>query len=105
MTDADVIIVGAGPAGLSAATELRRLGVARVTVLDREPTPGGIPRHCGHSPYGMREYRRLMSGPAYARRLATEATDAGATILTGTTVTALHPEGRLSVTSDDGPAT
>lgn len=103
MTDADVIIVGAGPAGLSAATELRRLGIARVTVLDREPAPGGIPRHCGHSPYGMREYRRLMSGPAYARRLAKEATDAGAIILTGTTVTALHPGGRLSVTSDEGP--
>jgi thioredoxin reductase len=103
MTDADVIIVGAGPAGLSAATELRRLGVPRVLVLDREPAPGGIPRHCGHSPYGMREYRRLMSGPAYARRLADTARAAGATIRTGTTVTALHPGPRLSVTSDDGP--
>lgn len=103
MTEADVIIIGAGPAGLSAATALRRLGVSRVLVLDREAAPGGVPRHCGHSPYGLREYHRLMSGPAYARRLATEATRAGATILTGTTVTALHPGGRISVTSDDGP--
>jgi thioredoxin reductase len=103
MTDADVIIVGAGPAGLSAAAALCRLGLNQVLVLDREPAPGGIPRHCGHSPYGMREYRRLMSGPAYSRRLAAEAAQAGATIMTGTTVTALHPEGRLSITSDDGP--
>jgi thioredoxin reductase len=104
MTDADVIIVGAGPAGLSAATELRRLGVSRVIVLDREPEAGGIPRHCGHSPYGMREYRRIMSGPAYARRLASSARHAGVDIRTGVSVTALHPGGRLSVTSDSGPA-
>jgi Dehydrogenases (flavoproteins) len=46
----DVAIVGAGPAGLSAATELRRLGVGQVLVLDRESEPGGVPRHCGHRP-------------------------------------------------------
>jgi thioredoxin reductase len=102
MTDADVIIVGAGPAGLAAAAELRRRGVARVIVLDREDAAGGIPRHCGHSPYGLREFRRLMTGPAYARRLAAEARRAGADIRTGVSVTALHPGGRLSVTSDKG---
>lgn len=105
MTDADVIIVGAGPAGLAAATELRRCGIARILVLDRESAAGGIPRHCGHSPYGLREFRRLMTGPAYARRLAAEALSAGAVIRTDTSVTALHPGGRLSVTSDSGPAT
>ena len=104
MTDADVIIVGAGPAGLSAATELCRRGIAHVLVLDREDTAGGIPRHCGHSPYGLREFRRLMTGPAYARRLAAAALRAGAEIRTGITVTALHPGGRLCVTSDAGPA-
>jgi thioredoxin reductase len=105
MTDADVIIVGAGPAGLAAAAELRRQGVARVLVLDREPVPGGIPRHCGHSPYGLREFHRLMTGPTYARRLGEAALRAGAHVLTGTTVTALHPGGRLSVTADTGPRT
>jgi NADPH-dependent 2,4-dienoyl-CoA reductase/sulfur reductase-like enzyme len=76
--------------------------VERVLVLDREPQAGGIPRHCGHSPYGWREYRRLMTGPAYARYLAAEATRAGAIVRTGITVTALHPGGRLSITSDAG---
>jgi NADPH-dependent 2,4-dienoyl-CoA reductase/sulfur reductase-like enzyme len=100
----DVAIIGAGPAGLSAAVALRAAGVARVLVLEREADPGGIPRHCGHSPYGLREFRRLMHGPAYARRLATAATAAGAEIHCQATVTALHPGGRISLSTPDGLA-
>ncbi|WP_158969607.1 NAD(P)/FAD-dependent oxidoreductase [Chachezhania sediminis] len=102
MADVDVIIVGAGPAGLSAATELKRLGVARVLVLDREAAAGGIPRHCLHSPYGMREWHRVMFGPAYARRLTDEAQAAGAEIRCRTTVTALRPGGKVEVSTPDG---
>lgn len=100
--DADVLIVGAGPAGLSAAITLRAAGI-QVIVLDREAQAGGIPRHCGHYPYGLREFRRLMKGPAYAARLVAQARAAGAGIRTATSVTALHPGARLSVTSPDGP--
>lgn len=100
--EADVVIVGAGPAGLSAATELRRLGAGRVVVLDREPEAGGVPRFCGHSPYGVREFRRPMLGPAYARVLTARARDAGAEVFTGVTVTALHEGPRVEITSDSG---
>ena len=104
MTEPEVIVVGAGPAGLSAATELAGAG-RRVLVLDREPEAGGIPRHCGHSPYGMREFHRLMSGPAYAARLRAEALAAGARIRTATTVTSLLPGGTVEVTDEAGPET
>ena len=58
----DVLIAGAGPAGLAAAIELRRLGVANVLVVDREQDAGGIPRHCAHTGYGIRDLHRLMTG-------------------------------------------
>ncbi|TPJ81980.1 FAD-dependent oxidoreductase [Mesorhizobium sp. B2-5-13] len=38
--DADVIVVGAGPAGMSAASELAAAGCS-VIVLDMQPSPGG----------------------------------------------------------------
>ncbi len=83
----DVLVVGAGPAGLSAATELRRLGVDRVEVLEREGQPGGIPRHSRHTGYGLRDLHRVMTGPAYARRLVDDALAAGATVRGLVTVT------------------
>jgi thioredoxin reductase len=91
--DADVLVVGAGPAGLTAAAELRRLGVRRVLVADREAVPGGVPRHSQHTGYGLRDLHRVLSGPAYARVLADTATQAGAELRAACTVTDLRAGG------------
>jgi hypothetical protein len=95
-----VAIVGGGTAGLSLATELRRLGVGDVVVIEREAEAGGVPRHCGHYPFGLREYGRLMKGPDYARRNVARAQAAGVRVLTGTAVTGLKRGGVLDVSSD-----
>ena len=100
-----MLIVGAGPAGLAAAIELRRLGVHRVLVADREPAAGGVPRHCAHTGYGLRDLRRVMTGPAYARHYARLARQAGAEVLTGTTVTGWDDPGEVTMTSAAGVAT
>lgn len=89
----DVLVVGGGPAGLAAATELRRLGVGKVLVADREAELGGIPRHSWHAGYGIRDLHRFMTGPAYARRLLESARKAGAELRAATTVTGLEPVG------------
>jgi thioredoxin reductase len=88
--DTDVLVVGAGPAGLAAAAELRRLGVPRVLVADREAAPGGVPRHSEHAGYGLRDLHRVLTGPAYARVLADTAAQAGAELRAGCTVTGLR---------------
>src|SRR5262245_60821536 len=84
---ADVLVVGAGPAGLAAAVELRRLGAGDVLVVDRDDEAGGIPRHSAHTGFGARDLRRVLTGPGYARRYADAAAAAGAQIRLGTTVT------------------
>ena len=97
-----VAIVGAGPAGLAAARELGRLGIRDVVVIEREREPGGIPRHAMHQGFGLRDLRRPLSGPAYARRLASLAVDAGAELLTETMVTGWSPDGPLELTGPGG---
>ncbi|HEX2581285.1 MAG TPA: FAD-dependent oxidoreductase [Dongiaceae bacterium] len=97
----DILIVGAGPAGLSAAAELSRLGLgASVTILEREQEAGGIPRHCGHKTFGLREFGRLYSGPTYAQRLAE--TIGSAQLRLGTSVVEIAPGGRVRVTDGEG---
>jgi thioredoxin reductase len=69
----EIAIIGAGPAGLSAAMELSKLGHTDIAVFDREDAAGGVPRHCGHTGFGMAEFKRPMTGPDYARKLAEKA--------------------------------
>ena len=97
-----VAIVGAGPGGLALASELARRGVDDVVVLEREKEAGGIPRHCGHSPFGWREFRRILSGPDYARRLVQQALQAGVSLRTATTVIEIEAGGSLLLSSAAG---
>lgn len=100
MENHDVIIIGAGPAGLSAATRLRELGVRDVVVLEREVEAGGIPRHCGHFGFGWESHRRLMSGPKFAGHLRKAAGEID--VRTSTTVLEFSLHGTLRVHSAQG---
>jgi thioredoxin reductase len=103
--DAAVIVVGGGPAGLSAARELAGAGVGRVLVLEREGDAGGIPRHADHQGFGLRDLHRALPGPRYAAHLAQRAREAGAEILLHTQVTGWTPQGALEVTGPAGRRT
>jgi thioredoxin reductase len=98
----DVAVVGGGPAGLAAATRLKERGVDSVVVLDREPRAGGIPRHCGHFPFGMREFHRVLRGPDYASRLVERALAAGVEIHTTTSVAGIAPGPHLILSTPQG---
>ena len=98
----DVVVVGGGPSGLACAMALRARGVGRVLVLEREAEPGGAVRHCGHPAFGLREFGRLMGGPAYVRRLRGEAIRAGVDVRTRHSVVALHADAQLDVASPEG---
>ena len=83
----DVLIVGAGPAGLAAALELKKLGIKDIVIAERESEAGGIPRMCGHIGFGLRDFHSIMTGPKYARKYREMAERAGIKIHTNTTIT------------------
>ncbi|MDO5285499.1 MAG: FAD-dependent oxidoreductase [Actinomycetia bacterium] len=97
-----VAIIGAGPSGLRAARELAPVVSGSVLVIDREREAGGIPRHADHLGYGIRDLRRFLTGPVYARRLVDDATRAGAEIRTGVQAVGWE-ENRLQLVSPAGP--
>lgn len=98
----EILIIGGGPAGLSAARELKAHGAEHVTVVERESEAGGIPRHSDHTGYGLRDLKRVLSGPSYARTLVERAESSGALIRTATMVTGWSGPMNAEITSAQG---
>jgi thioredoxin reductase len=95
------VIIGGGPCGLAAAIDLRRHGVSPVTVIEREREAGGIPRHSAHTGFGLRDLRTVLSGPRYAERYRTLATEAGVELIEETMVTGWEGARQLKLTGPD----
>jgi glycerol-3-phosphate dehydrogenase len=97
----DVLIVGAGPAGLSAAIELKKQGIKNILVVDREPEAGGMPRFCDHIGFGIADLWRLYTGPGYARYYRELAQKHDVEIRSSTTITG-WVDSKLTFTSPGG---
>ena len=65
----DVVVVGGGPGGLSAALGARAAGAARILVVDREAEAGGILMQCIHNGFGLHHFGEELTGPEYAQRV------------------------------------
>jgi thioredoxin reductase len=98
----DVLIVGAGPAGLSAAIELKKQGIKNILVVDREPEAGGMPRLCHHTGFGREDLWRFWSGPKYAKYYRDLAEKMDVEVRTSTTILEWAYSSRLNFTSPQG---
>lgn len=98
----DVLIVGAGPAGLSAAIELKKQGIKNILVVDREPEAGGMPRMCHHTGFGREDLWRMWSGPKYAKYYRDLAEKWDVEVQTSTTILGWNGSSKLNFTSPSG---
>lgn len=64
----DVIIIGGGPAGLSAAYSAVKNGAQRILILERDRELGGILQQCIHNGFGLHRFKEELTGPGYAQR-------------------------------------
>lgn len=98
----DVVIVGAGPAGLAAAVELGKNGVKELVVIEREPFAGGILNQCIHDGFGVIKFNEVLTGPEYARRYIDEAEKLGIEVLTSSMVINMSGDKEITVLSPKG---
>lgn len=77
----DVVVVGAGPAGLAAAIGAREQGAKDVLLVDREPEPGGILQQCIHTGFGLHTFGEELTGPEYAERFINQVIEHEADLL------------------------
>ena len=86
-----LVIIGGGPAGLSAAVAAYDAGVRDMVVLERDLNAGGILRQCIHNGFGLHRFGEELTGPEYANRYHEMALERGISIKTGATVLDVTP--------------
>ena len=65
----DVIIIGAGPAGMAAAINLYEKGLKNILLVERNESLGGILSQCIHTGFGLTYFKKDLTGPEYSYRL------------------------------------
>ena len=89
----DVLVVGAGPAGLAAAVAAKKEGAKNVLVLERDDAPGGILQQCIHNGFGLHRFGEELTGTEYAQRWIDMANEAGVAVHCGAMVRAIESTG------------
>ena len=64
----ELVIIGAGPAGLCAAASAWQCGCRYILILERDEAPGGILQQCIHTGFGLERFQAELTGPGYAQR-------------------------------------
>lgn len=64
----DLVIIGGGPAGMSAAVSAYENGIRDILILERDDSLGGILQQCIHNGFGLHKFGEELTGPEYAAR-------------------------------------
>jgi thioredoxin reductase/Fe-S-cluster-containing hydrogenase component 2 len=96
MKRVDLIVIGAGPSGLSAAIEAAKTGMS-VIVFDENERPGGQLFKQIHKFFGSKEHKAKIRGFVIGQQLLREAEEAGVQVSLESTVIGIYPEKEVVV--------
>ena len=96
----ELIVIGAGPAGLSAAIEAAKTGM-NVIVFDENSRPGGQLFKQIHKFFGSKEHMAKIRGVKIGLMLLEEAEEAGVKVRLNATVMGIFPEKKITVKFND----
>ncbi len=92
MKQYQVVIIGGGSAGLSAAVTLKKNGIHDIVILEKEKEAGGILEQCIHNGFGLQTFKEQLSGPEYAERYIAMCEELGVEIKLESTVISFTKE-------------
>lgn len=96
----DLIVVGAGPSGLSAAIEAAKEGL-KVIVFDENERPGGQLFKQIHKFFGSKEHKAKIRGFVIGEQLLKEADAAGVEVALNSTVVGMYQDKEITVKQGD----
>ena len=88
----DLVVIGAGPAGLAAAVAAYEAGVKKILLIERDREPGGILEQCIHNGFGLFYFGEDLTGPEYAARFIQRVQECGIAIKLNTMVLEITPD-------------
>ena len=99
----DLVIIGGGPAGMSAAIAAYENGVKDILILERDESLGGILQQCIHNGFGLHKFGEELTGPEYAWRYEAKVRELGIECKLNTMVLDVSEDKVVTATnSEDG---
>ncbi|WP_297422645.1 NAD(P)/FAD-dependent oxidoreductase [Clostridium sp.] len=103
MPNYDLIVIGAGIAGMTAAIGAAKEGIKKILIIERECNVGGIINQCIHNSFGEKFLGETVTGPEYIDYVERQLNELGIEILLNTTVLDVSKEKEVTyVNSEDG---
>lgn len=73
----ELVIIGGGPAGMSAAVAAYEAGIRDILIIERDEKLGGILQQCIHNGFGLHKFGEELTGPEYAWRYEKQVKELG----------------------------